>query len=95
MVDCPYLTKSGKQNWLTGAVLPWLDNMDMAHAERESRSDLIKDAIFDFASKPIWHETFKGAFNQTREPVREEQDSVPAIQRPTDICEENNGSGYR
>ena len=71
MVDCPYLTKSGKQNWLPGVVLPWLDHMDMAHAERENKSDQIIDLIRDFASKPIWKETFDKAFNQSREPVRE------------------------
>ena len=72
LIDCPYTGKHGKQNWLPGAVFPWLEQISTQHAKQENRSDIIRDLIRDFASKPIWKESFDGAFNQTRDPVKED-----------------------
>ena len=73
LIECPYTGKHGKQNWMQHVVFKWLELIDTGHTESENRSDQVIDLIRDFASKPIWHETFAGAFNQTREPVREDQ----------------------
>jgi hypothetical protein len=72
LIECPYTGKHGKQNWLPRAVFPWLEQISMQHAKQENRSDVIRDFIRDFASKPIWKETFDSAFSQTRDPVRED-----------------------
>ncbi len=70
IIDCPF---KDKQRWKLKVVFPWLEHISMSHAERESKSDVIQDIIRDFASKPIWKETYDKAFYQTRDPVREDQ----------------------
>ncbi len=73
LIDCPYTGKHRKEDWMHRVVFKWLELIDNRSTEKGDRSDQIVDLIVDYASKPIWKETFNGAFNQTRDPIREDQ----------------------
>ena len=53
LIDCPYRSRGMKKNWLPAVIFNWLNSDKMVTSERELTTDNVRDAIYDFAIRPI------------------------------------------
>jgi hypothetical protein len=72
LIDCPYNTQRSRQNWMPAVVLKWLQSMDIIHVKRENLVDSARDAIIDFALRPLDYEVLTKPWDQIKDPIKKD-----------------------
>lgn len=73
LIDCPYIGKHEKKNWLPGAVFLWLDKIAKQGDKYGENTESVKRVIKDYSSKSISGKASDRPYNQSKDSVQEDQ----------------------